>query len=548
MFSPFPLPLLRHAQSVTLATVSTLALLMTLVMAPRAAAETTETTTTTDRTPVSVRNGGFADGTRAWETRARPARVSFDAAPGYRGLSARVRANRSAAGFGIWHRPRTVDTTARMATYTTRAMVRTSRAMTVVVRVRETGSSTARTVHSRQWVRPGSWVPVAVNIKARLADSSLRVSVGGLRPGRGDTLRIDNVTMTRALPATDPGQPPSTTDDASATTSYPGTLRAGLSSRIFNTRAFWYRPLPATTPEAGNSSAIVARIRSAAVQANQNDRWRPSYVPATDPSITMATTAYTPGVFLADSSDPVARFDWVNCMNWPSQVGDQGLLGSLAGVRVPREAVPADGSDAELTVYDVETRQYTDLWNVRKAADGTFRACWGGTIKDAAQSNGVFSGPYGATASGLPFMGGLIMPSELRAGQINHVVGIALPVSTINAKVSSPATRTDGRATGTDTISEGQLLRLPANLDLRSLKLSPTAMTIARAAQQYGLVVWDQGPNITFRAQNPNSLGSNPYPALMGGNPWTLMGDTRSGTQGFPFHKLKVLPMNYAKP
>lgn len=547
MFSPSPLPLLRHAQWVTLATVSPLALLVTLVFAPRAAAETTETTTA-DRTPVSVRNGGFADGTQAWETRARTARVSFDTVAGYRGLSARLRANRSAADFGIWHRPRTVDTTTPMATYTTRAMVRTSRAMTVVVRVRELNSSTTRTVHSRQWVRPGSWVPLAVNTKARLADSSLRVSVAGLRPGRGDTLRIDNVTMTRVLPATAPVQPPATEGDAPAATPYAGTLRAGLSSRIFNTRAFWYRALPATTPEAGNSSAIVSRIRSAAVQANQNDRWRPSYVPASDPSITMATTAYTPGVFLADSTDPVARFDWVNCMNWPSYVGDQGLLGSLAGVRVPREAVPADGSDAEMTVYDVETRQYTDLWNVRKTADGTFRACWGGTIKDAGASNGVFSGPYGATASGLPFMGGLIMPSELRAGEINHVVGIALPVSTINSKVSSPATRTDGRASGTDTISEGQLLRLPASLDLRSLKLSPTAMTIAKAAQEYGLVVWDQGPNITFRAQNPNSLGSNPYPALMGGNPWTLMGDTRNGTQGFPFHKLKVLPMNYAKP
>lgn len=66
---------------------------------------------------------------------------------------------------------------------------------------------------------------------------------------------------------------------------------------------------------------------------------------------------------------------------------------------------------------------------------------------------------------------------------------------------------------------------------------------IIKAAQQYGFVAWDRAGAISLRAQNTysyNQLGRpNPYPALFEAKPAYAV------LNGFPWHKLQLMPMHY---
>ena len=39
---------------------------------------------------------------------------------------------------------------------------------------------------------------------------------------------------------------------------------------------------------------------------------------------------------------------------------------------------------------------------------------------------------------------------------------------------------------------------------------------LAQAAQTYGMVVADEGPNVVFLGEDPKTIGSNPWPAAFG--------------------------------
>lgn len=330
---------------------------------------------------------------------------------------------------------------------------------------------------------------------------------------------------------------------------FAGQLPNGESARIFAPDSFWYRPLPDDTPVVPHSDAVVARITSVARESLRDDPYpHPSTLPQNPPLVTVNTQAYSPGVFVANESDPIGNFSWDNCGGLPEDVGRRLVEDHLQDIHVPLSAQPAQGSDHEMAIYNVDTRQLTELWRVTKQGPTHFSACWGGTIVDASTSSGMFPGSFGATATGLSLVGGIITPNELKAGRIDHVVGVIVDVSVLNDQVSWPARRTDGRALGEHTIAAGQMLRLPASLDLDAMRLSPASRTIAQAAQRYGLIVWDGGAPFTFRAVNPNSLAWDPYPALIGDEGYGLMGNTARGEEPFPVDRLQVLSMLTASP
>src|SRR5439155_6124844 len=95
------------------------------------------------------------------------------------------------------------------------------------------------------------------------------------------------------------------------------------------------------------------------------------------------------------------------------------------------------------------------------------------------------------TATGLPFAGGQITPEELEAGEIKHVIGIALVQA--DKTFSWPATRSDGvGCCGALCIPEGSRFRLDPSVDVNRLDMHRVGKTIAKAAQKYGFVVWDK--------------------------------------------------------
>lgn len=182
---------------------------------------------------------------------------------------------------------------------------------------------------------------------------------------------------------------------------------------------------------------------------------------------------------------------------------------------------------------------------MRKTPTGTWEACWGGRIKGARSNLGSFHTYYGTTATSLPFIGGQITAEELAAGVIKHVMGISLVDIEKKSIFSWPAQRSDGinPYNAAHRIPEGARFRLDPRVNVDALPMSKAGKIIAKAAQQYGFVVWDRAGAISLRAQNTYSytqLGKpNPYPALFEGK------QAYQVLNGFPWDKLQFMPMNY---
>jgi hypothetical protein len=202
-------------------------------------------------------------------------------------------------------------------------------------------------------------------------------------------------------------------------------------------------------------------------------------------------------------------------------------------VPIPADARTAGGTDMALTVYQPATDTLWDFWHLQRKSDG-WHAGWGGRMTNVSTNPGYFSGSFGATATGIPQLGGLITVNELSRGRIDHALAIGIP-NTAAGTFTWPAQRTDGRLTGADAIPEGTRFRIDAGVDLSSLHLTPAGLAIARAVQRYGMVVRDTAGCVIFTAEDPVAMGVNPYPRLFGGlYPSDVL-------HGFPWHALRVV-------
>jgi hypothetical protein len=112
--------------------------------------------------------------------------------------------------------------------------------------------------------------------------------------------------------------------------------------------------------------------------------------------------------------------------------------------------------------------------------------------------------------TGLPLLGGLIRAEELRRGRIDHALAMAIPAARA-ADWSWPAQRTDGSSTDRNAIPAGTRFRLDPRLDIDGLTLPPVIRMMAKAAQRYGMIVRDQAAGVTFYAEDPKSIGHDPY-------------------------------------
>jgi hypothetical protein len=301
--------------------------------------------------------------------------------------------------------------------------------------------------------------------------------------------------------------------------------------QIFSPKSFWYKPLPPDAPIHPNSKQFV----------NEFLRQKSSYYG----TVSINTVTYASPVYVPDeTTQRVVVRPW-DCQN--KGYIDPTLAQQWKSVPIPAYAQPADGTDSEMTIYNPATDTIWEFWLARKV-DGAWEACWGGRMDKASGSPGIWPFPYGATATGLPFLGGQLRIDELMNKKIDHVMGIALVDTEKASVVSWPANRSDGiNAQGDkNRIPEGIRFRLDPKVDVDSLDMHPVGKAIARAAQTYGFVVWDKGGAIVLRAENPKSVTARKLP-----DPFeTIFGSTPAYAilEGFPWDRLQFLPMDYGKP
>jgi hypothetical protein len=157
-------------------------------------------------------------------------------------------------------------------------------------------------------------------------------------------------------------------------------------------------------------------------------------------------------------------------------------------------------------------------------------------MRNVSRNPGYFPSPYGATATSLPLLGGLMLTRELAAHDINHALAIAVP-DVRASKFAWPAQRTDGASRSSASIPEGTRFRLPADLDLDRLRLPPAAKAMARAVQRYGMVVRDRAGSVVFYAEDPTQSRAWPYGSIFG-TPWL---DANNALRGFPWSSMQVV-------
>ncbi|MDO5627810.1 MAG: malectin domain-containing carbohydrate-binding protein [Mobilicoccus sp.] len=214
-------------------------------------------------------------------------------------------------------------------------------------------------------------------------------------------------------------------------------------------------------------------------------------------------------------------------------------------VPIPANAVPATGTDKQLTIYDRSADKLWDFWVTEKQANGRWRACWGGRIDNVSKDQGVFPAPYGATASGLAMTPGVISMESFRRGRIDHAMYLAIIEPAAWNRVSWPANRSDGWSKDADALMEGQRLRLDPTLDLSRIEMTPVARMVAEAAQTYGFIVADKAGAVAVVTESGNA-----EKARTGTNPWDSMlaGPDYKALAGFPWEHIQVLPPDYGKP
>jgi hypothetical protein len=207
-------------------------------------------------------------------------------------------------------------------------------------------------------------------------------------------------------------------------------------------------------------------------------------------------------------------------------------------VPIPATAVPAAGTDGHIVVHQPATDTMWEFWRAVKRADG-WHASWGGKMEDVSTNPGFFTNPsnWGATATSLPLLGGLIRLEELQAGRIDHALALALPEPR-QGTFSWPAQRSDGPLQSPNAIPEGTRFRIDPSLDLDTIQMAPVVRMIAEAAQRYGIVLRDKAGSVTFFGEDPTPTGTNPY---AGPNGWFQGQSAATLMQKFPWNRLQAL-------
>jgi hypothetical protein len=215
---------------------------------------------------------------------------------------------------------------------------------------------------------------------------------------------------------------------------------------------------------------------------------------------------------------------YINTTSWTTPVVTGGVETKLVcrqtscGDKIPNNElqVPADISpdpryDGWFTIIDTDGKYAYDLWRGRRESNDSisyqFARRW-------ALDGPGFSAPQivGARGSGLPLFGGLIRPSELIAGRIDHALAISVPGPAEKYFVP-PASSTDGNGE-LGSLPEGARIRLKDNVTLRQGRDPMTGALIPLTAQQrrtadaivaalrmYGAIVVDRAAVPTLYAQ-----------------------------------------------
>lgn len=299
--------------------------------------------------------------------------------------------------------------------------------------------------------------------------------------------------------------------------------------RFFSPTSFWNAPLADDAALDPDSTAIAAAFATLIALERQggNEPW-------------INTTDYSVPIYTVPEGQPTVPVQLTSPFSAPA------LQSAWSAVPLPPQARPAGGTDRTLVVWQPSSDRMWEFWRLGQTSEG-WQATWGGAMQSVSSNQGVY-GPeawpgakswWGSSASSLSIAGGLISLEDLQHGRIEHALALAIP--NVRADFyTSPAQRSDGSSSNPLSLPEGAHLRLDPSLDLASLHLPHLTLTIAEAAQHYGIYIRDRAKVTHFFAQDPTPTGANPYAGpngyFEGRTPAQLLAQ-------FPWDRLLLLKM-----
>ena len=190
-----------------------------------------------------------------------------------------------------------------------------------------------------------------------------------------------------------------------------------------------------------------------------------------------ANEGYSHPIVQARTSDPWTSFTDVSYSHR-----------SRAG-HTPTWAMPASGTDGHLHVISPDKRTVIETWVATRHTNTSITALR--VEQNDLYGSGILDG--GTRAYGGSAIGGLVRTHELNAGTVPHAVAVAMNPDQLVQPSVWPANADDGWYPGGGTIPMGTLFAIPGHINVENLGLNREALMIARAMQNYGAYVVDQG-------------------------------------------------------
>jgi len=240
-------------------------------------------------------------------------------------------------------------------------------------------------------------------------------------------------------------------------------------------------------------------------------------IPKSRYSPTVASGAYSTGVFLAAATDPPVTV--IGSRSTSSKtVGvadpDNGPGRTITIPRWPAGVLPAVGTDGHADIVDPVTNTIHSFWYLRNV-DGQWKAAMYSWSTLSGTGWGDPAHHYqGARAVGIPPTAGLIRKHEVRDGQAmySHALAMSLTFNGLaNGKSGPayvfPATAADNSASAnTGAIPQGALMMLPPDFDSSGI-VNPDLKKIVETLKVYGAYVVDRNTGTPFVIYVENDAG-----------------------------------------
>jgi hypothetical protein len=233
---------------------------------------------------------------------------------------------------------------------------------------------------------------------------------------------------------------------------------------------------------------------------------------------------YTMPVYVVGNKTPMATVDYSGRFSEVTHEGRRVRIHKKGRISapIPVDAMPAAGRDAQIIVWNPDTGEEWGFWRISRTGEG-----W--TCTNLYKYNTRWKGvpPYGflSRGAGIPYLTGLIRPWEIKQGRIEHAIAFGMDYpSRMNVP---PATRSDGQGLFPNP-PMGARFQLDPSLtekDLRDMGLDDTGVIIARALQEYGMILIDSSGHPKIYAEyegtaqwgkllDKNTIRAIPYSAL----------------------------------